>query len=297
MANASGDTLRYKKTRRRSQWELILYRFKKNKLAMFGVALLMVLLFVCMGAPLFADYEDHAITQDVYNKNSPPNPEHILGTDQLGRDIFARLIYGGRISIVVGVITVSLAATAGTVIGSIAGYFGDRIDNVIMRVMDVFLAIPSMLMAITIVAVLGPNIVNMVISMAFSSTPRFTRIVRSAILQVRGNEYVEAARACGTSSFRIITKHVIPNGIGPIIVQASLNVGQTILTVASLSYIGLGVQSPVPEWGTMLSEARSVMRQFPLQIIIPGIAIMLTVMSINLIGDGFRDAFDPKTKN
>jgi peptide/nickel transport system permease protein len=275
----------------------MLFRFKKNKNAMFGVVLLLVLISVCAGAPLFASYDGDAITLDVYNKNAPPSANHILGTDQLGRDIFARIIYGGRISIFVGVITVSLAAISGTILGSIAGYFGGMADNVIMRVMDVFLAIPSMLMAITIVAVLGPSLFNLLVAMAISSAPRFSRIVRSAIMSVCGNEYVEAAKACGTTNFRIITRHVIPNAIGPIIVQASLNVAKTIITVASMSYIGLGVQSPTPEWGTMLSEARSVMRQFPSQIIIPGIAIMLTVIAINLIGDGLRDAFDPKTKN
>ena len=283
--------------KKRSHWASIVHRFKKNKMAMFGLGLFLVLVFICVGAPLFADYEADAIEQNVYNRNAPPSAEHIFGTDQYGRDMFARIIYGGRISMFVGVITVSIAACAGTIIGSIAGYFGGKVDTILMRIMDVFLAIPSMLMAITIVAVLGPNLLNLLISMSISSTPRFSRIVRSAILTVRGNEYVEAARACGTSHRRIILRHIIPNAIGPIIVQASLNVAQTIITVASMSFIGLGIQSPTPEWGTMLSEGKEVMRYFPHLVIVPGIAIILAVMSINLIGDGLRDAFDPKMKN
>jgi peptide/nickel transport system permease protein len=166
-----------------------------------------------------------------------------------------------------------------------------------MRIMDVFLAIPAMLMAITIVAVLGPSLLNLLISMSISSAPRFSRIVRSAILSVQGNEFVEAARACGTGHARIILKHILPNVMGPIVVQASLNVAQTIITVASMSFIGLGIQSPTPEWGTMLNEGKAVMRYSPHLIVIPGVAIVLTVMAINLIGDGLRDALDPKMKN
>ncbi|MEA4912060.1 MAG: ABC transporter permease [Oscillospiraceae bacterium] len=286
-----------KRTKKRSLFASMVYRFKKNKMAMFGLCLLMALVFLCAGASLFADYQEDAITQDVYNKYAAPSAEHIFGTDQYGRDIFARIIFGGRISLSVGVITVAMAMGVGIIIGSVAGYFGGWVDNVLMRIMDVFLAIPHLLMAVTIVAILGPSLINLLISMCVSSVPRCSRIVRSSILSVRGNEYVEAAQACGTSTVRIIARHIIPNAIGPIIVQASLNVAQTILTVASMSFIGLGIQSPQPEWGTMLSEGKSVMRYAPHLVIIPGIAIIIAVMAINLIGDGLRDAFDPKMKN
>ena len=286
-----------KRFKKRGQWISILRRYKKNKLAMFGLVLFITLVSICLSAPLFADYEEDAIAHNMYARNMPPSSEHLFGTDRFGRDIFARIIYGGRISIFVGVITVSIAALAGTIIGSTAGYFGGWVDSAIMRVMDVFLAIPAQLMAITIVAVLGPSLMNLLISMSISSAPRFSRIVRSAIMSVRGNEFVEAARAYSTKHPRIIMRHIIPNSIGPIIVQASLNVAQTIITVASMSFIGLGIQSPTPEWGTMLSEGKDVMRYHPHMVFIPGIAIILAVMSINLIGDGLRDAFDPKMKN
>ncbi len=288
-----------KKTERKRMglWEAAVFRFKKNKMAMTGLVLFICIALVCACAPLFADYQADAVEQDVYNKYAPPSREHILGTDQYGRDVFARIIFGGRISLSVGIVTVSLAMGTGVIIGSIAGYFGGWVDNAIMRILDVFLAIPHLLMAVTIVAILGPSIFNLILSMCISSVPRCTRIVRSAILTVRGNEYVEAAQAYGTGTGRIILKHIIPNAIGPIIVQASLNVASTILTVASMSFIGLGVQSPQPEWGTMLSEGKAVMRYHPLGVIIPGIAIIISVIAINMIGDGLRDAFDPKMKN
>ena len=286
-----------KRKKRMGLWGAAVFRFKKNKMAMFGLVLFLCIAIICASAPLFADYQADAVEQDVYNKYAPPSAEHILGTDQYGRDVFARIIFGGRISLSVGLITVLLAMGTGVIIGAIAGYFGGWVDNVIMRVLDVFLAIPHLLMAVTIVAILGPSIFNLVLSMCISSIPRCTRIVRSAILNVRGNEYIEAAQACGTSTARIIGRHIIPNAIGPIIVQSSLNVASTLLTVASMSFIGLGVQSPQPEWGTMLSEGKSVMRYHPLGVIIPGIAIIISVIAINMIGDGLRDAFDPKMKN
>jgi peptide/nickel transport system permease protein len=185
----------------------------------------------------------------------------------------------------------------GAVIGASAGYYGGRIDNILMRIMDVFLAIPQMLMAISIVAALGTGMFNLLIALSIAQIPRFARIVRASILTVKGQEFIEAAKACGTRNSRIIAKHILPNAIGPIIVQATLNVASTILVISALSFVGLGIQPPTPEWGSMMADAKNQMRYYPYLVIIPGIFIGLTVMSLNLMGDGLRDALDPRLKN
>lgn len=285
------------RVKKRSQAASILRRFLKNKPAVLGVAIFAAMLLLAICAPLFADYEADAITMHMDQRLMAPCSGHIFGTDANGRDMFARIIYGGRISLFVGVASVSISLVAGLIIGSCAGYFGGAVDNILMRIMDVFLAIPSLLMSITIVAVLGPNMINLLLAMSLSSIPRFSRIVRSSILSIRGQDYIEAARACGTSHARIIMRHVLPNAIGPIIVQASLNVATAVITVSSLSFIGLGISPPTPEWGSMLAEGREQMRYYPHLVLIPGLAIICTVMALNLIGDGLRDALDPKMKN
>jgi len=284
-------------TKKRSQMKFIWYRFRKNKLAMLGLFALLILVVLTICAPLLCNYEKDVIVQNVKVRFQPPNKEHVFGTDQYGRDIFARIIYGGRISLTMGFAVVAIAMTFGSVIGACAGYYGGKIDNVLMRIMDMFLAIPQILMAMAIVAALGTDIKNLLIALTIANIPKFARIVRSAILQIRGLEYIEAARACGTSDIRIIAKHIIPNAIGPIIVQATLNIAQSIISIAGLSFIGLGIQPPKPEWGTMLAECRTQMRNYPYLVIIPGLAIMMSVLSFNLIGDGLRDALDPKLKN
>lgn len=284
-------------TKKRSQMKFIWHRFKKNKLAMIGLFMLIILTFLAVFAPLLRDYEKDVISQNVKIRFQSPNKEHILGTDQYGRDIFARIIYGGRISLSMGFAVVAIAMFFGSIIGASAGYYGGKVDNILMRIMDIFLAIPQILMAMAIVAALGTDIKNLLIAMTIANIPKFARIVRSAILQIRNQEFIEAARACGTSDVRIILKHIIPNAIGPIIVQATLNIAQTIIGIAGLSFIGLGIQPPKPEWGTMLAEAKSQMRNYPHLVIIPGLAIMMAVLAFNLIGDGLRDALDPKLKN
>ena len=289
-----GERIHVKK---RSQAASILRRFLKNKPAILGTILFVTMVLLAVCAPLFADYEADAITMNMSERLMRPCSEHIFGTDSSGRDMFARIIYGGRISLFVGVASVSISLVAGLIIGSCAGYFGGKVDNILMRIMDVFLAIPSLLMSITIVAVLGPSMANLLLAMSLSSIPRFSRIVRSSILSIRGQDYIEAARACGTSNARIILRHVLPNAIGPIIVQASLNVATAVITVSSLSFIGLGISPPTPEWGSMLAEGREQMRYYPHLVLIPGLAIICTVMALNLIGDGLRDALDPKMKN
>lgn len=290
----SGGTVKYKK---RSQVKSVWFRFRKNKLAMAGLIIICLMIILACAADLLADYDTDAITQNVRQRLFPPSSEHIFGTDAFGRDVFARIIFGARISLSVGIITIIISMAGGILIGACAGYFGGKVDNILMRIMDIFLAIPQTLMAITIVAALGGGIVNLLIALCISSIPRFSRVVRSAVLPIKGQEYIEAARACGTKNSRIILKHIIPNAIGPIIVQATLNMATTVLTIASLSFIGLGVKAPMPEWGSMLSEAKEHMRYYPYLIIIPGIAIILSVMGLNLIGDGLRDALDPRLKN
>lgn len=288
---------RKSKVKKRSQMSAIWFRFKKNKLALFGLVLLVLMCSVALFAPLIADYEQDVMVQNVRIRLQPPTPDHIFGTDQYGRDIFGRIIYGTRISLFVGLVTIGIALTAGGIIGAAAGYYGGKVDNFLMRCMDVLLAIPSIVMAIAIVTALGPGIFNLLIALSISRTPQFARIVRSAILSIRGQEFIEAARACGTSDARIILKHILPNVMGPIIVQSTLNMATTILAIASLSFVGLGVQPPTPEWGSMLSEAREFMRRYPYLVVSPGVSIMLSVLSLNLIGDGLRDALDPRLKN
>lgn len=285
------------KTKKRSQIKSICYRYKKNKLAMIGLFMLIIMIFIAIFADFIVDYEKDAVTQNLKNRFKLPNKENLFGTDQYGRDIFARIIFGSRISLFVGLVTISISLALGSVIGAIAGYYGGRVDNGLMRLMDIFLAIPSYLLAISIVAALGIGLVNLLIAISVAQIPRFARIVRSSILPIREQEFIEAAKACGTKNSRIIIKHILPNAIGPIIVQATLNMAQTILTIAALSFIGLGVQPPAPEWGSMLADGKSQMRHYPHLVVIPGIAIVMAVMSLNLIGDGLRDALDPRLKN
>lgn len=285
------------KIKKRSQLKSIMLRYKKNKLAMMGLILLIVLVVLSICAPLLANYEEDAIKQNIKERLQFPNGKHWFGTDQYGRDLFARVIFGARVSLAISLLTIILSMSVGLLIGSVSGYYGGRVDDILMRIMDVFLAIPQMLMAISIVAALGPGIGNLLIAMSISMVPRFARIVRSSILSIKDQEFVEAAKACGTRDRRIIARHIIPNAIGPIIVQATLNIAGTIISISGLSFLGLGVKAPMPEWGSMLSEGKEQMRHFPHLVVIPGLAIVFTVMALNLMGDGLRDALDPRLKN
>ena len=219
-----------------------------------------------------------------------------MGTDALGRDVMARLIYGARISLTIGLITAISALTIGGLIGAVAGFYGGKLDDILMRIMDIFLSLPSMLLAIAVIASLGSGITNIMIAVAVSYIPYYARIIRSSVLSIRNKEYIESARAIGTSDFRIIMKHIIPNAIGPVIVQATLGVGEIIISAAGLSFLGLGIEPPLPEWGKMLSEGKEVIRSSPYLVIFPGLCIMTTVLSLNLLGDGLRDALDPRLK-
>lgn len=282
--------------KKRSQLKSICRRFAKNKMAMVGLVIFVFLLIMVLTCDIFFDYQADAINQNISQRLQTPSAAHPFGTDQYGRDMLARIVYGARISLVASLCIISVSTVLGALFGSIAAYYGGWVDNIIMRVMDVFYALPFNLMAICIVASIGGGIVNLGIACVVGVVPGFTRIFRSAILPIREQEYVEAAKACGTGTSRILIKHIIPNAMGPIIVQATLNLAITILAIAGLSYIGLGIESPTPEWGAMLSEGREFMRNYPYLVIFPGLAILVSALSLNLMGDGLRDALDPKLK-
>jgi peptide/nickel transport system permease protein len=280
----------------RSQLELIIFRFKKNKLAVLGLCVLGVLLAIVVCAPLYADYEN-AIRQDIPNAfQEPGSPGHLLGTDAYGRDLLTRMVYGGRISLLAGLSVVILALTAGVAVGGVAGYFGGWVDTTVMRVVDIFMAVPALLLSLAICTALGEGARNMVIALMVADIPRIARIARSSILTLRGQEFIEAAKCCGTSTFRIIVKHILPNGIGPVIITATLTLGSAILNIASLGFLGVGINAPTPEWGTILSDNKAHIRYYPYLGMIPGIAIAISVMCVNFVGDGLRDALDPKMK-
>ena len=279
-----------------STGELVLFRFRKNKLAMFGVVLLCLVALAVALAPVLSSYE--AVSEmHMSDRFSSPNPTYIFGTDEFGRDLFARILYGGRISLLCSFAIIGIAFVVGALIGGAAGFFGGKVDTILMRLVDMLMAVPSTMLAMAIITALGNGVWKLVVALAIAQIARFARIVRSSVLTLRNVEYVEAARCYGCSSLRIILKHILPNGIGPIIVSATLCLGQTILSISSMGYLGLGVASPTPEWGTIISENKINIQAYPYLGLIPGICICLTVMAVNFIGDGLRDAFDPRTKN
>ena len=292
----SSASLRMKRYKKKSQLKTIWLRLRKNRMAMFGLGLFLLMLFCVLAADFVFSYEE-AIGQNLSLRFKKPSADHLLGTDQYGRDVLARVVYGGRISMFVGLATICVSLSLGSIIGATAAYYGGKVDNILMRFMDMFLAIPNILMAITLVAALGSSIFNLILAMGISQTPRMSRIVRSAVLGIIGQEYVEAARACGTGDSRIIFRHILPNAMGPILVQVTQTVARSVITIASLSFIGLGISEPTPEWGSMLSEAKSQLRYHPHLAVAPGVAIVMIVMSLTLLGDGLRDALDPRLKN
>lgn len=279
-----------------STGELVLYRFRKNKLAMLGVAMFLFVTFFILIAPLIKPY-NLVIKQNISERLIPPGNGHIFGTDELGRDLFSRILYGGRISLFCSLAIISIAFVIGALIGGTAGFFGGKVDTILMRIVDMLMSVPSALLAMAIITALGNGVWKLVLALSIGQIPRFARMVRSSVLTLRNMEYVEAAKCFGISSLKIILKHILPNGIGPIIVSATLTLGSVILSISSMGYLGLGVASPTPEWGTIISENKVNIQYYPYLGIIPGICIMLTVMSVNFIGDGLRDAFDPKSKN
>ena len=280
--------------KKRSQFQEVWRRLKKNRLALAGLAMLLILVLMAIFADVIAPYPYDK--QNYSEIMQAPSLQHLAGTDEFGRDILSRIIYGSRISLRIGFISLSAGALVGCILGAIAGYFGAVVDNIIMRICDILYGIPRVVLAIAIASTLGAGITSALIAVAVSSVPNFARVVRAATMTVRDQDYVEAARAIGASTGRILSVHIFPNILAPIIVQATIGIGKSILLCASLSFLGLGIQPPVPEWGAMLSSARTYMRDNAYMVIGPGLAIMLTVMALNLFGDGLRDALDPKLK-
>lgn len=283
------------KKRRNSQFWLTLGRLKRNHLAMVGLVIIVVMIILALLAPYISPYPYEAA--DFKNRYATPSAEHWFGTDELGRDIFSRLLYGSRYSLRIGLISVAISAIGGIFFGAIAGYFGGAVDNIIMRLLDVLQAMPGIVLAIAISAALGPGLTNSVIALSISSIPGYARMTRASILNVRKMEYLEAATSINCSNARIIWKHVLPNALSPLIVQATMGIAGAIMGAAMLSFIGLGVQPPTPEWGAMLSAGRNYLRDYPHLCIFPGVMIMMAVLSLNMLGDGLRDALDPKLKD
>ncbi|MDO5426008.1 MAG: ABC transporter permease [Eubacteriales bacterium] len=303
MKKAEIDKMAASSGQQRTLWEETWRRFKKNKLAMAGLAFILLLVVIAV-ATIVIDvvtnksvYNNYVIKQDLRGRLEPPSLAHPFGKDEFGRDMLFRMLWAIRYSLFMGTVAIAISCVVGGTLGAIAGYYGGKVDNVIMRFMDILLAIPSMLLAIAIVAALGTSITNVLIAIAISYVPTFARTVRAPILTIKDQEFVEAGKAVGASDLRIIFRYIIPNSMAPIIVQATLGVAGAILSIAGLSFLGLGIQPPTPEWGAMLSNARTYIRDSWHITVIPGLGIMLTILALNVIGDGLRDALDPKLKN
>lgn len=272
-------------------------RMKKNRTAMAGLAILMVIILMAVFADVIGDYNEVATKMDIPNRLMLPLQNGLFGTDHYGRDVLARIAHGARVSLVIGFGAVLVSLIFGGAIGATAGFYGGRYDNAVMRCMDIIMAIPSTILALAVVAALGKGIFNLMIAIAVADIPNYARVVRSSVLTIRNADYIEAANAVGAGTAHVLTRHIIPNVLGPIIVQCTLGIGSSILNAAGLSYIGLGIEAPRPEWGNMLSEAREFIQAAPHLIIIPGIFLALTVLALNLLGDGLRDALDPRLKD
>ena len=275
-------------------WE-VWHRLKKNKAAIVSLFVIIFIILVAIFAGFIAPYPYDK--QDYSASFAPPSAEHLLGTDRLGRDLLSRIIYGTRQSLMLGVFAVAIATVFGLAIGSIAGYFGGWTDTLIMRFLDIYQSIPMFLLCVTLAAVMGPSLKNAVLAIGISMVPGPARLMRASILTVRDREYIEAVKAINVSNFRIIMKHIIPNSIAPVIVSITMSIGTSILSGAGLSFIGLGAQPPIPEWGYLVSEARNILRDHGTLALYPGICIMITVLAFNLLGDGLRDALDPRLKS
>ena len=286
---------RTRKSKKTNQMKEIWRRFHKSKTAMLGLCLLIFVLCIAIFADVITPYEN-AISQSA-NRLDGPSAAHIFGTDELGRDLFARIVHGSRYSLLIGVSTSVLALVIGGLLGAIAAYYGGWVDNIIMRLTDVVMTVPPILLSLAVVAALGGSLRNLLIAITISCVPSMLRLVRSVVLGVVDEDYIEAARSYGASDMRIILKYVIPNALGPIIVTTTMNVANMILSAAGLSFLSLGVQPPAPEWGALLSDAKTYMFTAPHLLYIPGIFIVIAALSFNLAGDGLRDALDPKLKD
>lgn len=281
--------------KRHSLSAAVFKRLRRNRLAIAGLVIIVLLLLMAAAAPILAPYGFAEI--DFKSMHGKPSLSHLFGADELGRDILSRIMHGARFSLTLGILSMIVSNVIGIALGSLAGYFGGRTDNLILRFMDIIQSIPGILMAIVISTVMGPGFFNTVLALSIGNIPMTVRLLRASIMGIRKEQYLEAATAINCSSFRTMARHVFPNSYAPLLVSATMGIGNMIMQAAALSYIGLGIQPPMAEWGAMLSAARSFIRDYPHEIIFPGIFIMLTVLAFNLFGDGLRDALDPRLKN
>lgn len=270
-------------------------RFCENKIALVSLVVMILIILCAVFADQIVSY-DKVINQSLLERLQPPSAAHPFGTDGYGRDIFARVIHGTRSSLTIAFSTIFFSCFAGLLLGVSCGYFGGKLDSVVMRIVDVIMCLPPILFSLSIVAALGAGMENLILAVSITMTPYFTRVIRATVMSVTSSEYIEAARASGATDWHIILRHVIPNCMGPIIVEATINLSYMIMLSSSLSFIGLGVQPPSPEWGAMLSDGRENMRYSPWVVIAPGVAIVITSLVVNLLGDGLRDALDPRLK-
>lgn len=284
------------KIKRSNQFKTTWRRFCRNKLALFGMCLFVVILLAALFSGVLVPYEQ-ALEHNMPERLQTPSAEHWFGTDNYGRDIFYRVLHGARYSLLMGIGAVAIGIVCGGILGALAGFRGGWLDTAIMRVTDTLLCIPFMLLVLAIVAALGTSMTNVLLALMIAMIPTYARVIRSSVMTVVDMDYIEAARSCGTKSWGIILKHVLPNAIGPIIVQATMTVGTMIIWAAGVSFLGLGIQPPTPEWGAMLSEGRKFISDYPHLVLYPGLAIAVTALSLNLMGDGLRDALDPRLKD
>ncbi len=283
-----------KKLKKESQFHAVFMRFIKNKSALTGIIIFAILVILAIISPYITGYSYTKLS--AREKFQTPSAAHWFGTDEMGRDLLTRVLYGGRYSLSIGFLAIGSACIVGVVIGAFCGYFGGWVDMIVMRLLDIFQALPGMLLTITISAAFGAGFVNTILALAIGRIPGFARMMRSSIMKVRSSEYLEAAEAIGCSEMRRIFKHAVPNSLAPSIVELTMGIANCVLTLSSLSYIGLGVQPPIPEWGALLSAGKLYIRTYPHIILFPGLFIAITVLSLNLAGDGLRDALDPKLK-
>ena len=274
----------------------IINRLFRSPNAVIGMVIIIILVFVAVFADVLVDYETMVIKPNVLERLQKPSSAHLLGTDELGRDVLARLIYGARMSLLIGLGATVFSIATGVILGSIAGYFGGWVDNLIMRICDVFIGIPGFLMAMTIAAAFGQSMLTLMIAMTIGAFGGQTRVMRGSVLTVLGQEYVEASKAMGANSFQIIFYHIIPNCVATIIVQSTLRLGGAVLGASGLSFLGLGIQPPDPEWGAMLSGGRTYLLESSYLTLFPGLCIMITILAFNMLGDGLRDSLDPRLK-
>lgn len=282
-------------TIRQSETKRIMRQLLKNRRAVVGGIVLFVIIFLAIFAPYVTPYDP--VKQNIRNRLQGPSREHIFGTDQFGRDTYTRVVYGARLSLRVGFSSILIAIVVGCLLGLVAGFYGGLLDNIIMWFVDILMALPGFLLALAIVAALGPGLDNVIIAIGISYIPSFARLMRSSVLTIRELDYVSAAEAIGSSDARMIFRHILPNSLNPIIVMATLSLAGAILSAAGLSFLGMGAQPPTPEWGSMISAARPFIRVSHWAVTIPGLAIFTTVLCLNLVGDGLRDALDPRMKN